>query len=777
MKLIKWPLENKSLSVVFSLLLVFALASGIKGLKLSNDYNIYFGKTNPQLMAYETLLNTYSKNDNILIAISARDGSVFNRETLSAIETITKEAWQTPYSHRVDSLTNMQYTFVEEDDLQVRDLVRNAHLLSASELSQIREIALNEPSLRGGLVSLNGAVAGVNIVLQMPGKDAITEIPEAVNYVRSKVAEYQSRYPQLEFHLVGQAVLAMAFPETSKADIKSLYPLMFVLVLGLLLVMLRSITVCLLTFLTIILSSMAGMGVFGWFEIQLAPVATAVPVMIMSLSIANCVHIAVTYFNCLSVGQAPVAAMQRSLQLNYRPILLANITTAIGFLTLNTSDSPPFQLLGNMVAIGVMCSVILSFFLFAPLLLVLVRKRSQETPAHKLQSTVVQRGFAKLGQGVVSRYKMIMAIAAIISVPSVYWTLQNDLDETTLNYFDTRMQFRQDVDWVNDHFTGVMYAYFSIGSGYDGSVSDPEYLKNLDKFTIWLREQPEVRFVSSLSDIYKRLNKNMNGNNSDFFRVPDDRVTAAQYLLLYELSLPYGLDLRSMISVDKSASKVSVNLRKMSSREMLAFEEKTHQWINANLPAAMEARASGTNIVFAHISKRNVDSLIGGTALGILFISLIIVFVFKSIKIGIISLIVNTLPFFIAFGLWAIFVGYIDLGVAVVVGMAIGVVVDDTIHFLAKYKDNINHGMSSDEALVDVYSRIGSALTVTSVCLVVGFLVLALSYLSLNKHMGILTALTIAFALPLDLLVLPALLKAFDKKKEAIVEAVPNENA
>jgi len=746
-------------------MLVLALASGMKGLSLTNDYNIYFGKTNPQLIEYEALLNSYSKNDNIMIAIGARDGSVFDRETLAVIEDITLEAWQTPFSRRVDSLTNMQYTFADEDDLLVRALVLDAHLMSAAEIDKVKNIALNEPLLKGSLVSLDGAAAGINIILQMPGEDPIGEIPQAVEYVREKVSEYRERYPELEFHLVGQAVLAMAFPETSRADIKGLYPLMFILVLALLLVLLRSVAVCLLTLLIIILSSVAGMGVFGWFDMKLAPIATAVPVMIMSLAIANCVHITIAYFSQLSFGQTPAAAMRSSLALNFKPILLANITTAIGFLTLNTSHSPPFQLLGNMVALGVMCSAMLSLFFYPTLLMFFVRRRTLISDDEQQQQTSMQRRFSLLGEFIVQRYKFFLAITVVTSITSVALMLQNELNETTLNYFDERMEFRQDIDWVNENLTGVMYAHFSVGSGSSNNIVDPEYLANLDDFATWLRKHPDVRSVRSLSDIYKRLNKNMHGDSNEYFRVPDDRLEASQYLLLYELSLPFGLDLRSMINIDKSASKVSVNLRKMSSREMLAFESETLLWMHENLPEPMWARASSTNVVFAHISKRNVNSLIGGIGVGILLISLIIMFVLRSVKFGFVSLVANALPFFIAFGLWSLFVGNIGLGVAVVVGMALGVVVDDTVHFLMKYQANLKHGMSNHDALVDVFRRVGIALTITTVCLVAGFMVLSQSYLSLNKNMGMMTALTIAIALIIDFIFLPALLKVLGPKK------------
>ncbi len=766
MKLIELSLRYRWTSVLICLLTMAVMAMGIKGLSLTNDYHIYFGESNPQLQEYETLLDTYSKNDNVLIAVGAKEGTVFTRETLSVIEALTRDAWRVPYSRRIDSLTNMQYTFVEGDDLQVRDLVLDAEKMSTEALAEVKDIALKDPLLAGALVSANGRVTGINVILQMPGRDSIGEIPEAVGYIRNLVAGYEEKYPQLEFHLAGQSMLAMAFPETSRADMKSLYPMMLLLILAMLTLLLRSVVASLLTFIVISFSALAGMGFFGWFEPQLAPIATCIPVMILSLAIANCVHITVAFFqNLRSYGGDKRQAMDESLKINVKPILLANVTTAIGFLTLNASDSPPFQLLGNMVAMGVMVSALLALFFYPPLLLTFTRYRAFAASATDDSSTGSWRWIEKLSGYVIGNFRILVISTLIISVITLALSTKNQLNETTLNYFDIRTTFRQDTDWVNENLTGVMYTHFSVGSASADSIVDPEYLVHLDRFTGWLRSQPDVRSVRSFTDIIKRLNQNMHGNDLDFYRIPQDRTQASQYLLLYELSLPFGLDLRSMVNIDKSATKVSANLRKMSAKELLAFENQVNEWMRENLPQYMWTSATSSNIVFAHINKRNVDSLMGGIALGVLIISIILMASLRSITLGIVSFVVNALPFFIAFGIWGAAVGEIGLGVSVVVGMALGIVVDDTVHFLLKYKQSLGDGVDAEGAVSTVFRKVGRAMIITTVCLVCGFMVLSGSYLSLNVEMGIMTALTIGIALAVDLLFLPALLIWLEKRR------------
>ena len=153
-----------------TLLLVAVSGSGMRFLEFSNDYRVFFSKDNPELAAFESLQNTYTKNDNVLFVIAPRDGKVFTRETLASIEWLTKEAWQIPYSSRVDSVTNFQHTEADGDDLVVRNLVKDAKSFSEAELERVQRIALGEPQLANLLVSPKVHVAGVNVNIILPGK-------------------------------------------------------------------------------------------------------------------------------------------------------------------------------------------------------------------------------------------------------------------------------------------------------------------------------------------------------------------------------------------------------------------------------------------------------------------------------------------------------------------------------------------------------------------------------------------------------------------------------
>ncbi|MCU7959212.1 MAG: MMPL family transporter [gamma proteobacterium symbiont of Bathyaustriella thionipta] len=296
-------LKNRWTVVLITVLLVALSAAGIHKLSFSNDYRMFFGDDNPELQAFEQLQNTYTKNDNVLFVITPKDGRVFSNKTLTAIKELTHRAWQIPYSIRVDSVTNYQHTEAEEDDLRVGDLVENPGNLSAETLQHLKNVALAEPLLLHHLISSAADVAGVNVTVQLPGK-ALDEVPQAVEYVRQLQDEMLQKYPDLEIRLTGMIIMNNAFPEASQQDMKTLYPAMFVAVLLTLIILMRSFSAMLATLLVIVLVILGTMGLTGWRGVLLSPPTAIVPIIIMTLAVADCVHILIYWSQAASQNYA-----------------------------------------------------------------------------------------------------------------------------------------------------------------------------------------------------------------------------------------------------------------------------------------------------------------------------------------------------------------------------------------------------------------------------------------------------------------------------------------
>ena len=754
----EWLVRWRYLILIATVVLVAVAGSGARFITFDTDYRVFFSEDNPQLQAFEELQNTYTKTDNVMFVLAPKDGRIFSPETLNAIAWLTEESWQIPYSLRVDSITNYQHTEARDDDLLVDNLVPDDLLdaLDETALQRIRNIALNEPLLVDHMISARGHVTGVNVTIQLPDDTSGEEVPLIAAFSRELAEKVRTENPHLDVYLTGMVMMNNSFPEVSIHDQQTLVPLMFGIIILTLILLLRSFVATLGTFMIIIFSIATAMGIAGWLGIALTPPSASAPTIIMTLAVADCVHILVSFLHAMRRGLDKRAAMVESIRINLQPVFLTTLTTVIGFLSMNFSDAPPFRDLGNIVAMGVAAAFIFSVSFLPALMLVLpVRVK----PA----STEGVRRVDRFAEFVIARRNFLFWGMGILVVALVSFLPRNELNDEFIKYFDETVDFRTATEFTTTNLTGLYTVDYSLGNGETGGVNDPEFLRDVERFAQWFRTQENVLHVTTLTDIMKRLNKNMHADDQDWYRLPEERDLAAQYLLLYEMSLPYGLDLTNQIDISKSSTKLTVFLESLSSNELLAMEHKAQQWLTENAPHLQSAVASPA-LMFAYIGKRNIISMLIGTSIALVLISLILVFALRSVKIGLISLIPNMAPAAMGFGLWGLLYGQVGLGLSIVAGLTLGIVVDDTVHFLSKYlRARREQGMNSEDAVRYAFHTVGVALLVTTIVLVAGFLVLAQSSFKLNSDMGLLTSITIALALLADFLFLPPLLMKLDK--------------
>ncbi len=762
-----WVLAHRVVCVVLALALVAACSYGVRYLRTTVDYRVYFGPENPQLRAFNAMQEQYSKDDNILIAIAPQSGGVFEPRILDLVERITQAAWTTPHSQRVDSIANFPYSHAEGDDLVVEYLFENPLEMSAELRNRRRHAAYLEPVLMQALLSGDGAVTGVHITINLPRKNQNQEVFEAVTHVREMLAEFAREYPDVSFHLVGQTMLNASFPEAMRADAKNLYPVMIGMIVVALLLFLRSFGGVLATMLVVIFASLSGMGAIGYSRVELAPVAVGAPLMIMTLSVADCVHLLVTYFQSYERLGDRVEAMRESLRYNLQPIFLTTLTTAIGFLSLNFSDSPPFHTLGNMVAIGVLVAFVLSVLFLPPLMTVL--------PAGSRNRRRLSAGpMTRFAHWVIAYRRPLLAGNLAIAIFLVLLIPTNTLNDSPIDQFERGLQFREDAEFVNRRLTGVSYLNYSLYAGRENGVTDPEYLQTVDNFVRWLRAQERVRHVNAFTDVMKRLNRNMHGDDPAWYRLPKDQALAAQYMLLYEMSLPFGLDLTNQVSFDKAYTKVSINLNKSDANQIIEMDRRAQQWLRENAPEYMWTEGASANLMFAHISRRNITSMLVGLCAALVLISAILLVALRSVRMGIISLVPNLIPLGIAFGAWALISGEVGLGIATTMGMTIGIVVDDTVHFLSKYlRARRERGLNSEQAVVYAFETVGIALVGTTIVLSAGFAILTGSLFKISVDLGAMSTLTILLAFLVDFLFLPPLLMYMEKTDEDDQTAAP----
>ncbi|MEO1252856.1 MAG: alpha-hydroxyketone-type quorum-sensing autoinducer synthase [Pseudomonadota bacterium] len=756
----EWILRYRWFVIIAAVAICAAIGAGAMHLRTTPDNRVFFGPANPDLKAFETLEATYRENNDVLIAVSGDTGEMFTAERLDLLRRMTDELWTKPYVSRIDSLANYQYSEANGDELIVRDLVARNAVLDRENIDRIRDFSLSEPALTGLLVSRDGEVAGIaaNFQLNAENPEAIRSLVAALRAFR---AEVEAENPDINIHMTGNIMLMSAFDEASQQDLKTLAPLMLVAIAILMTAMFRSFAAVSAIILLAALSSGVAMGAAGWNGVVINAGSSSAPLVIFTIALAYGVHMATKFLSDYGVGWSKEEAIGNALEFNLAPIVLTSLTSAIGFLSMNGSDAPPFHDLGNIVATGVTAALILSFtFLPAYLSVVKISK-----PKKRVRG---QRLLMWLGSVVVSRRRAVFWSMLLVIVGLGSGISRIELNDDWIGYFDERYEFNRDTNFILENLTGIDILEYSVPSEGEDGIFEPSYLEHLEAFTDWLRGQPDVVNVQSLSDVMKRLNRDLNEGDAAAYALPENRELAAQYLLLYELSLPFGLDLNDRIVVDRSATRVTVILNRdgknLPSKELQPLAKRIDGWLAENSVSEPPAKGTGLSLMFAYLSENNIRAMIFSTGLALLLISGILVFALRSIPIGVASLVPNFVPAIMGFGFWGFTVGEAGVPVSVVGAMTFGIVVDDTIHFLSKYlRGRRELGKTPQEAILYAFRSVGTALTVTTLVLVVGFSVLAMSGFKVTSTLGMLTAIVLGFALIADFLFLPSLLLQFDR--------------
>ncbi len=754
----KWVIAARWPITIISLILTALAVSGNVFLETATSYRAFFEKDNPQFQALESLENIYGRNDSVVFLVVPEDRDFASEQSLAAVVWLTDRAWQTPYSTRVDSIANFQHTTAKGDDLFVRNLVDPQKLNSAQERSRIRETALAEPRLAGNLVARDGTVSAVGVTVQLSEENSLFEGSEVAKFAYSLAAEAEEKFPGIDLRLVGSIIindtLSNATIDSQITFLSVSLPIM-ALTLG---ILIRGVVGVMTTGLVIIFSVLAAIGIGGWAGLPFTPSTAPATTIVLMISIAGCVHLLVTLMQRLQAGDSKNTAIVESLRINLYPMFLASLTTALGFLSMNFSEVPPYRHLGMFVTFGVGVSFLLTVT-FLPALLSLLPMR---TPAARQEKHVVMAAIAEF---VIRHRTHVLWSSTAVVLVLLAAIPRNELNDVLVYFFDESIELRQDVDFMDEHLSGNTVLEYSIVSSGPEGIVDPAFLADLSAFADWYRAQPETRHVMVISDTFRQLNKSMHGDDPAAYHLPARRDLAAQYLLLYELSLPLGLDLNNQINVSKSATRMTVTAKTLSSNEIVELNERATAWLNNNAPHFTRAESAGVALMFAHIGLRNIKAMLLGITLALIGISILLIIALRSTRLGLVSLVPNLVPSAMGFGVWALTVGEVGLILSVVMAMTIGIVVDDTVYFLSKYlKARRKYNSTTEDAVRYTFRRVGRALVTTSAVLVAGFLTLVLSPFVPNVQVGLLIAMIITFALIADFLLLPTLLMALDRR-------------
>lgn len=756
-----FPLRYRWLVIFLSLIFCVLTWSGLGGIVERSDYKAFVDPDYPGMVQLDEVEQLFGENNNIFITVAPSNGDIFTAENLAMIQALTEAAWQLPFAQRVDSLTNYQHTRVDGDNLIVNDLVPDDEPISAELIATAKQVAPSQPILAGLFISNDMAVSSINITFQFAYQDVLSvEVGEAGAAALALLETFRADYPNTAFQMSGSVAVDYISDVYHAQVSHQLTPAMLALMTCLLILTLRSLwgTVC--TVMIVVLTGSTTMGLFGWFKLEIDGLSAISPIVIMTLAVADSVHIILGVLNGMSLGKDKIAAIKYSIELNIAPVFITSLTTVLGVITFTFTDFPPLKKLGLIIAVGVSVAFVLSVTLLPTLLSLAPLKPLQH-------NTKRNHVFVAAGEFIIRHYRKILPACVLVSIGLSALIPRLVIDESMSKIFEPQTETHQAMAFISEHLSGSTSMDVAILSDKAGAINDPEMLSMIEAFSHWARSQPEIKHVTTITDTIKTLNQNMHQDDAAWYALPSNGDLAAQYLLLYEMSLPYGLDLNNQISLDKTGTRLTLMLDDISSAELVELKRRTLAWFK-QYPPTTRVMATSMQSLMAEISYVHLlPNMFLGGLIAIFTVSIVLFVVLRSWKYGLLGMLCNIVPITLGYGYWAIHSGVLNFASAAVAGVCLGVVVDFAVHFLNKFQRGVHLNHSVEDGIRCAFDKVAAPMWTTMLVLAAGFWVLTISPFGVVSDLGLLTGVVIVIALLFNLVALPALLLFISKPRQS----------
>ncbi|RLA66383.1 MAG: hypothetical protein DRQ78_04315 [Epsilonproteobacteria bacterium] len=752
--------------VIMIPLIVFALASNLQHLQIDGSYRIWFEKDSKILTDYDKFRSEFSNDDGVTIVFKD-ENSIFNKKALGSIQRITEALWDMPHIDRVDSITNYQHVHSEAsapDDVLVEDFImEDLDEATPEYLAERKKVALDDPIVVDGFISKDGTTTMIFARLEAEANEDGDISAEVMKDIHA-IIDPETKKTGYKYWLNGGPPMTQAFVDIAGKDAMTFTPLVFLLSMVLLFLLFRRVSGAFVPMAVVLFTFLSVLAVQTLLGYKLNNFTANIPVFIVAIGIADAVHIYSVWLMGKKEGLKNISAVQNSLEKNFLPIFLTSLTTTAGFATLALSKVVPVATLGIATASGAVLAFIISI-LWMPAVLLLLKKEI------KVKGEIKKEVKRSLGYGafIVNHDKKIIWITSLIVAVVGFGLYFIKVDSNTIRYFDKNVEIRKSSEFTMDNLTGSMSYSIIVDSGKTDGIKEPAFLKEIERFYLEYQAAfpKDVRHMTSLLDSIKRYNKILDQKDE----VPQSRDLAAQYLLLYSMSLPQGMEITDRMDFDQRKLRVTALTNIVDTSKDLKMIYFAQDWW---AKTGYKAEVTGQTSMYAFMQNDITDTLIVSLSLTIAIVSLMMLLIFRRLKILWILLLPNILPVVLVLGVMGWLGLTIDMGVAIAGAIIIGVAVDDSIHFLVKYFDARKRGLSMSDTFDEVLHYAGRAILFTTVVLSLAFSIFAFSTFTPNQNFGVVTASALLIALIIDLLFLPALLSVMDDQVSSVEEKVQN---
>lgn len=704
----------------------------------------------PDTLYYEEYIKQYGTDEIVVMELWCSD--VFAPKTMNKISRLTDVIEQYENVYRVVSLSNVNDIRGSSDGIEITSFLEAVPQERAT-LEKIRKEVHDNPLYHGNLVSEDDRSTLLIVELDRSGEDFPQKRRELVQRILDLGQKEQT--DGIEIYVAGFPVIGTVLPMLMVEDQRLFIPLILVLILLTLYAVFRNLWGILLPLVTVIISVVWTMGFLVLAGKQVEIVTNVLPPLVLVIALADVVHILAHYQEELQGKKAKALALKDATAYVLVPCLLTSITTSIGFASLMVSSVRGVRDLGLLASFGVMAAFVVSITLVPAILSFLPSGTFERTQKQKKEG-VLDRFLARLARFDESHKKLILAATFVLIGLSVAGLFRLKVETTLIKYLKEDNPVAVAVQHIEDHLSGTTTLDVVFDFGEPGAVKEPGNLEKVKQMESFLKGLPLVTNASSLVDFLERMNQVFHDGDPAFDRLPDTRAEIAQFLLLYSMSGDEE-DLSKIVDHDYRTAVITARLKTVGSSEMAEFIEDVKAYMEKSFPAS-NVRATGISVLVTNsidaIVRGQAQSL--GLAMAVIFVLMSVLF--RSLRLGLLSMIPNMIPILITLGLMGWLGIDINTATAVISCVAIGIAVDDTIHYLTRFRKE--YGARPDEALACARSltSTGRALFFTSFVLTFGFLVLIFSNFKPLIYFGLLTGVTMVSALVGDLVLLPVLL-------------------
>ena len=795
--------ENRFKALLFVLLIVVALASQMKNLYMDTSTEGFLHKNDPLRIEYDKFRDQFGRDEKILIAIQT--SNIFNIDFLNKLNSLHKELEnKLPYIDEVNSLINARNTRGDVDQLIVDDLFDEIPTTEKA-LKIKKALALNNPILKDLMLNEEGTLTTIIIdtqtysSLDKDGNPIIksdnndfeddesfeeTKIVSATekkkyltdqenNKIVKKVNEILATYKNENFKVLvsGTAVINSELKASMTSDMQKFIKLVLLVMIIFLAFMFKRVSGVVLPLIAVIFTVITALSLMAIFKAPVTVVTQILPSFLLAVTIGASIHLLSIFFKEFNISKDKKGALRYAMGHSGLAIVMTSITTAAGLWSFSFSKLAPVADLGVFASAGVVIGLLFTLVLLPALLSIFnIKPKDIDINDKNETSSFLDRILIKVANISVTYPKRIIIISGIIIFLSITIASQLRFSHKPLVWFDKEHPVRVATNLIDKELKGSVTLEIIIDTKKENGLYEPEILNSIDNFSKnILKIESDKYFVGktlSLVDIIKETNKALNENRKEFYKIPQDKNLIAQELLLFENS--GSDDLEDFVDSGFSKARITVKLPYIDAMDYIHLLKEIDFEIDKNFKGKAEVTVTGISNLLASIMNAAITSSAISYVLALILITIMMLILIGNIKIGLISMIPNISPILIMTTVMVIFDMPLDMFTMLIGAIAIGLAVDDTVHFMHNFRRYELLYNDVDKAVKLTLLTTGQAMIVTTIVLSFGFFVFMGASMSNIFNFGLLTGIAIISALMADFFLVPALMKLLIKEKRDI---------